>query len=319
MKRLFTILFTPLFLLAATTIKPADTIEVDGNIMDSVLYGDTIFVGTDAGTFEIFNWNTKKLISKIVYPKIEDFMGDLMNPKILGVDYDPKSGAKVVQVEAKDGQRNLYYYDKSGKISTLIDEHMHLPMREVRFVDSDHLLIATMGNEIMLFDIPQKRVIYRKQLSESVFSDYQMDETHTKVASSCESGALFITDIKNGKTIKKYFDINKDNVFKVDFKNHHVLTCGKDKRAVIYNLPADSHKIIMSDFFIYAGGLNADASLAAIQIDEQNTIAIYDANDLAIQSKLVGHQSTVNNIFFIDDKTIISTSDDNKILIWRLP
>jgi WD40 repeat protein len=319
MKSWLLIFFIPIYLFATTTIKPVDTIEVDGNIMDSALYGNTLFVGTDAGTLETIDWKTKKVLSKITYPKIRDFMGDLMNPKVLGVDYDPKSGAKVAQVQAQEGQRILYYYDKSGDRTVLIDEHRRLPMREVRFVDSNHLLIATMGNELILFDIPQKKMLYRKQIAESVFSDFQLDESHTRVASSCESGALFITDVKSGKILKSYFDLNKDNVFKIDFKHNHVLTCGKDKRAVIYNLILNSHQIIVSHFFIYAGGLSPDASLAAIQINEQNDIGLYTTSDLDMHVKMVGHQSTVNNIFFIDNKTIVSTSDDNKILIWRLP
>ncbi|WP_201353676.1 WD40 repeat domain-containing protein [Hydrogenimonas urashimensis] len=319
MKKLFLLVLAPLLLFAASIIKPASTIDVDGNVIDSIVVGDLLYVTTDAGTLETYNWKSRKLLNKISYPKIHDFMGDLMLPKVFGVDVDPKTGAIVVQVQAEEGARVLYIYDAKGHRQTLLDEKSHIQMREVRFVDSGHLLISTMSNDLILFDIAKKKILYREQISPSTFSDYQLNEDHTKVASSCESGDLFITDVMSGKRLKTYSGINKDNVFKVDYKNNRVLTCGKDKKAVLYNIDNDRQTVFPTDFFVYAGALNADASMSAFQIDIDNDIALYDNQTKEMKYKLVGASSTLNNIIFIDDKTLISSSDDNHILIWRIP
>ena len=321
MKRLFLLLLLPLLVVAAERVTPADTITVDGNVMDSVIYGERLYVGTDAGTLEIFDWTQKSCLTKLTYPKIHDFMGDLMSPKVFGVDFDPHSGALVVQLQAEGGERELLYYPK-GPESTpirLITADRHLAMREVRFVDSQRILIATMGNEMILYDLKKRKELWHNQISESVFSDYSLDETHKHVASSCESGELFVIDVATGEILQHYFDINKDNVFQVDFKNRHVLTAGKDKRAVLYNLPLKSHYIYTAGFFVYACALNRQATLSAFQIDERNDIGIYDNLTHRMLYRLSGQSSTINNIVFIDDKTVITSSDDNHILIWRLP
>jgi len=59
--------------------------------------------------------------------------------------------------------------------------------------------------------------------------------------------------------------------------------------------------------------------MSAFQVDIDNDIALYDNQTKEMKYKLVGASSTLNNIIFIDNKTLISSSDDNHILIWRIP
>jgi WD40 repeat protein len=221
-------------------------------------------------------------------------------------------------VQEEGGERILYLF-KDGKRNRILDKTAHIQMREARFVDDDHILVATMSNELILLRLNDKKILWRKQLSLSTFSDFQLDEKHEKVASTCESGIVYVVDVQSGKILKTLEGINKDNVFKVDFKNYHILACGQDRKAGVYSLGHASPIVYNTQFLVYAGALNANAKLSAFQINENNDIGIYDNNNHSMRYQLVGQQSVLNTIVFIDDHTLISSSDDNHILIWRLP
>ena len=318
MKTFLALCFAALAAVAATVVKPAATIDVEGNVVEIVVKDGLLYAATDAGKLEIYDWKKRKLIREYTYETIHDFMGDPMKPKVFGVDVDPQSGRMVVMVQDEGGERVLYLYDKDHR-SILLDKKDHLQMREVRFVDSDHLLIATMSNEMMLMRIADKKFLWRKKLSLSTFSDYQLNEDHSKVASTCESGIVYIVDVRSGTVLKTLEGGNKDNVFKVDIKNYKVLACGQDRKAVVYSLGHEGPIIYPTKFLVYAGALNRDASLSAFQIDENNDIGIYDNGTKMQKYTLVGQQSVLNTIVFVGDKELISSSDDNHIMIWRIP
>ena len=308
-----------IFSIAAPTIlKPADYIDVDGNVVEFVHKNSTLYITTDTGKLEVYNWKKKILLYEIKFDTIHDFMGDPIAPKVFGVDVNSDGNKLIIMVQDEGGERILYLY-KDKKLTKLLDKNAHIQMREARFVDNDHILLASMSNELILFQISSRKILYKNKLSLSTFSDFQLNEDHSKVASTCESGIVYITDIKTGKLVKTLEGGNKDNVFKVDYKNSYVLACGQDRKAVLYGINSDSKTIYSTQFLVYAGALNKDASLCAFDINEQNDIGIYDNITKSLKYKLVGQQSTLNTIVFIDDKTLISSSDDNHILIWRIP
>lgn len=319
MKSLWLMLAASVMLFAAPeVVKPHATIEVEGNVVEIVVKGEKLYAATDAGKMEVYDWKSRKLLSEVKFKKIHDFMGDEIEPKVFGVDVD-RSGNRVLLLVQDEGGERILYIRESGKTERLLDKKAHISMREVRFVDDDHLLIATMSDELILFEISTKKELYRNKLSLSVFSDFQLNEDHTKVASTCESGIVYIVDVKSGKVLKKLEGGNKDNVFKVDYKNRSVLACGQDRKAVLYRLPSGSMTIYETDFLVYAGALNKDASLSAFSLNEKNDIGIFDNSTKEMKYRLTGQNSTLNTIIFINDKELISSSDDNKILIWRLP
>jgi len=318
MRSLITLCLISLISMAATVVKPQYSIDVDGNVVEFAHKNEKLYVATDTGKLEIYNWKTKEKLSEIKFDIIHDFMGDPMPPKVFGVDVDEKGDRLLLMVQDEGGERILYLYEDNN-LTRLLDKKAHIQMREVRFVDDGHLLIATMSNDLILFDIATKKFLYRVKLSLSTFSDFQLNEDHSKVASTCESGIVYVVDVPTGKVLKTFEGGNKDNVFKVDFKNHKVLACGQDRKAVLYSLGHESMIVYPTQFLVYAGALNKDAKMSAFQINENNDIGIYNNLTKSMKYQLVGQQSVLNTIVFIDDKTLISSSDDNHILIWRLP
>ena len=303
-------------LLISATLVPRSIIEASGNVQQIALYEGKIIVGTSAGTLELYKLSDASKLSTVTFPKIKDFTGDEVTPKVFSVDMLGNTLLAVVQ--ASSGARELYLVEE-GKPKVLIDAHANLFISKAKFVDKTHVLIALLSNELILWDIQTKKEIYRIQPSSSHFSDFALNETKTMVASSCESGEITIFDALSGKIMKVLKGGNVDNVYKVDFKKDAILCAGQDRRGIIYNLQSGAYDRFDGSFLIYAGALSPSLNLGAFAFNEQNDIVLFDLASKTKVHTLQGQKSTLNTIVFANDKELVSASDDQFIMIWRLP
>ena len=302
-------------LLSAELI-PKRIIEASGNVQQIALVEGKIVAGTSVGTVETYNLSDASKLSLVQFPKIKDFTGDEVAPKVFSVDRIENSLLAVVQ--ASNGARELYKIDE-GKPQVLIDSSANLFISKAKFVDKNRILVALLSNEFLLWDVKNKKEIYRIQPNPSHFSDFALNENKTMVASSCESGEITVFDALSGKIIKVLKGGNVDNVYKVDFKKEKILCAGQDRRGIIYELGNGAYERYDGSFLLYAGALSPSLKFGAYAFNEQNDIVLFD---LASKSKvytLKGQKSTLNTIVFASERELVSSSDDQFIMIWRLP
>ena len=138
-------------------------------------------------------------------------------------------------------------------------------------------------------------------------------------ASSCESGEITLFDALSGKIIKVLKGANVDNVYKVDFKKEKVLCAGQDRRGIVYDVSSSAYDRFDGSFLIYAGALSPSLKYGAFAFNEQNDIVLFDLASKSKAHTLKGQKSTLNTIVFANDKELVSSSDDQFIMIWRLP
>ena len=305
-----------LSLLFSAELAPQSIIQASGNVQQIALVEGKIIAGTSVGTLEIYNLNDASKLFAITFPKIKDFTGDEAAPKIFSVDMINKTFLAVVQ--ASGGARELYLIEE-GKPKVLIDARANLFISKAKFVDKNHILVALLSNEIFLLDIQTKKEIYRIQPSSSHFSDFALNETKSRVASSCESGEITLFDALSGKNVKVLKGGNVDNVYKVDFKKEKVLCAGQDRRGIVYDLQSGAYERFDGSFLIYAGALSPSLTFGAFAFNEQNDIVLFDLASKSKVHTLKGQKSTLNTIVFVNDKELVSASDDQFIMIWRIP
>jgi WD40 repeat protein len=301
---------------AATVLTPVNQIEVDGSAKDIVLGGEWLYIGTDTGKMQRYNMQTKQFGAEVQFPDIKDFMGDTIHTRVSSLDVIEDRFVMLTD-SGIGGYANIWM--REGNITTKLLSHKDKrTIVKIRFIDKEHLLFGYLGNEAALYSIPQKKELYRIQLTESKFSDFALNNDHTQAAFGCESGEITVIDTKTGKTIKILSGINKDNTYKVDFKNGMVSAAGQDRRGSLYEVASGKGKFIEGSFLIYATGLSPSAKHVAFAIDEQNNIAVYKSSTLSQLYLLKGQKSTLNAIVFIDEDTIVSASDDNTVMLWKL-
>ena len=303
--------------ITAKTLIPSLTIDVNESVKDMVLAkGNLLVMGTDGGKLKVYDLEQKKFTKVIHLPKIKDFMGDIIDTRVSSVDYF--NGKILMLSDSGIGGYSDLRLNEGNITIDIFSEKDKLPLVEAKFVDSENILLAFLSDEVALYNLKSKKIIYKKQLNESKFSDLALNDKRDLAAISCESGEVVVIEPKTGKVVKRLSGINLDNVFKVDIKKDIVVTAGKDRRAGWYNLATGKKDYIQANFFIYATALSPDATVAAFAMDEKNNITIIN---LATKSKpfiLKGQKSTLNTIIFKDNSTIFAASDDDYVNMWKL-
>ncbi len=304
-------------LLFAKTLTPALTVDVNESVKDMVLAkGHLLVMGTDGGKLKVYDLEQKKFTKIIYLPKIKDFMGDVMDTRVSSVDY--LNGKILMLSDSGIGGYSDLRLNENNKTSDIFTEKDKLALVEAKFIDSDNILVAFLSDEVALYNLKSKKFIYKKQLSESKFSDLALNEKRNLAAISSESGEVVLIEPKSGKIVKRLSGVNLDNVFKVDIKKDMVVTAGKDRRAGWYNLTTGKKDYIQANFFIYAAALSPDATLAAFAMDENNNITVVNLNTKSKLFTLKGQKSTLNTIIFKDNSTVFAASDDDYVNMWKL-
>jgi WD40 repeat protein len=303
--------------LSAGILSPSKQIEASGNVIDMIIYQDDLVAGTTAGTLEVYDTKTYEQKLLIPFGQITDFMGDIINPKVFSVDYDASSNSYIAVLQASNGSRELLHVKDSVK-TKLIDAEQKLYISKAKFVDANRVLLALLSNEIILFDIKNKKDIYRFQVNFSHFSDLKLNENKTQAVNGCESGEISVINIEKGEVSKVLKGGNVDNVYKVDIKNGFALGAGQDRRGIVYDIKDGSYKRFDSSFLIYSGALSPSAERVAFSFGENNDIAVFDRNSLKRLHTLKGQKSTLNTIVFQNENVLFSSSDDRYIMKWEL-
>jgi WD40 repeat protein len=304
-----------LYLYAASSLTPVDTIEVNGTAKDMILVDNHLVIATDMGHIEIYDSSKNEKIKEISIPDIKDFMGDIIPARVMSVDRI-ESKYLLLSDSGKGGYSNLYIYDNN--LTQLLSAEDKKAIIKARFVDENHILLGYLSNEVALLNIKEKKERYRVQLSESKFSDFALNEDKSQVVFSCESGVLSVVDVQSGKILKELQGQNVDNVYRVDFKKGIVSGAGQDQRGSLYDVKTGKGEYIKGNFLIYSTALSPSASKVIFAMDEKNNLSVYNTTSKSKIALLKGQKSTLNVILFKDENIIYSASDDNTVMVWDL-
>jgi hypothetical protein len=316
LKKLFFIL-TLFALLFAKDINPFLKIDVGAIAKDIALVEDNaLIIGTTASLAKVYDYQAQKFIKTITIPKIKDFMGDTINASVSSVDYC--DGRYLLLSDSGIGGYSDLRIFENNQSQDIFSENDKFAIVKAKFVTKDTILLGFLSNEVALYDIAQKKLIYKKQLSQSKFSNFALNKAKNLAAFSCESGVITVLEPQTGKIIATLDGVNVDNVFDVAIESGYVSTAGKDRRAGWYEIKSKKGDYIQAKFFVYATALSPDASLAAYAMDENNDISIYNLFMKSLKYKLKGQGSTLNRIIFKDMNTLFSASNDNIVIMWKL-
>lgn len=299
----------------AINLKPTYAYKSSGSILDLHKSKDLLYSATDQGIIDIFNLQTNKLIFQIKLPTIKDFMNDDINAKIYSIDLLNKNLLLVSQ--GSRGYTNIFVY--KNKILTPIITHKNkLLIKKARYISKNEIMLALISNELILYNLDKNKIIWKKQINSSRFSDFALNDSKSKLALTDESGKIFLIDTVNGDILNVYNGQNVDNVFQIDYKNDKIAGAGQDRRLSFYDTKTKKGTYKKSSFYIYSVGLSPSANRAAYSSNEENCIDIIHTDTLLTLFKLKAHNAIITKILFFNENEIFTGSDDQYIYYWKL-
>ena len=313
------IIFLTLFLITSLSAgnfkKPVTSFQASGYVVDIVYKNQKLYVATDAGIVDIFNIKTKKIIKKINVPKIKDFMGDMVDSKIFSVD---ELDNNIMILSKSNKGFNRIHIHTNNKNNLLIDYKQELSIIKAKYVNKNTLIFALLSNELLSYDIKNKKINYRLQVNGAKFSDFALNNDKSKVVVTDESGVVTIIDTKTGKIINIPKAENLDNVFQIAYKSGVIATAGQDRRVAIYVPKFKSSYYSKTNFLIYSIGLSPSGKLVAYASDEKNNITLKNTITKSTIAKFGGNKATISDIEFIDENTFLVASNSQTINLYKI-
>jgi WD40 repeat protein len=298
----------------AKDVSPYRYVKASEAVTDFVRSGDTLIIGTEEGIIDIYDLKSDQLTDKITLPTEKNAWDDVMRSLIFSVDY--LDGKLIFIARRFSGWREFYLYENK-KLTKLLDESQKFSLKEVKFIDPDTAIIGLMSNELILYDLKNRKIIYHKLLNQASLSDIVLDENRKYLYTSDETPLIYKIDVRNGKIVQKYYKANKRDIFSIDYKSGILLSGGKDRRVILYKTPS-KYSMTKGEFFIYEVALNPHATLAAFVKNESDEISVIDTNDLKERYLLKGHKQTIIKIEFQSNNELITADEDDRLFFWRL-
>ncbi len=306
-------LFSIFFLLDAKDISPSFKLKSIGFVNDFVVDGNYLYAANDMGTIDIFDIKKRKIINQIVLPPIISGRDKIIAANIMSVDY--LNGKVLIVSMAEGSYRNVWIYE-NYELKKIVDVEKKLTIKEARFLNDGQIIFGTLGSDVILHDTSEQYNVYKTHVSQSTIGDLMLSDDKSEIVFVDESGEVKILDAKTSKLKKSYNSQNVDHIYHVAYSNGTILTAGQDRRMAVYQDGVKDYHI-KSDFLVYCVGLSKSAKTGIYSSNEQNDLQLFNPKTKELGDRLVGHQTSVNQIKFIDEHTLISSDGRYEIFYWN--
>jgi len=299
---------------SAKDIRPITTIETSGIVSDFVEDNGYLYVATDAGVVDVIDLSQQQIIRQIVLEPLMTSTGSTVPARIHCVDRF--NGKTLLVSTAINAYRNVWIDDKNG-LKKVIDSDQHMMPKSAFFTPEGKMLFGSFGSDIILYDSEENSKLYNRHISESTMGGMVLSEDKKKMIISDESGEVRLIDINSSKVEQTFSSEHVDNIYRVAYANHIILTAGQDRRVGIYPEKGKAYHI-KSNFLVYAVGLSPSGETGVYSSGFAHDLQLFKTKDGKKGDKLVGHYAIVNKILFVNETSIISAGDETRIFFWNL-
>jgi len=315
MKKIVFFLIFTIFAFAAD-IKPLSSVKFNFGILDMKVGKDKLYVATDNGEVLVLDLEGLKVLNEIKIRKIKDFMGELHESDIYTVD--ELNGKILFLAQAEEGYSELFVSENNSTVKVL-DKSASLYAKAAKFVDDNRAILVLMSDEVVLYDIKNKKILKRGVAGEYFYSMMDISPNRKFIVVGDEGGEVIVVDTDTLKRIKLFKDINKDKIISIATTDNMTSAGSRgDKMLAVYDLKSGDSKTKKCNFFVYVTALSPDNSLVVYGDNEKYILKVADISTFDTKYRLVGHKYIVNVIKFIDKNTLVSGSENGEIIKWRL-
>ena len=301
-------------MLSAKNISPITTIEASGLVSDFVEDAGYLYVATDAGVVDIIDLGTQKIVRQINFEPMKISTGEYVPTHIHSVDRF--QGKTLLVTSDISAYRNVWIYD--GKVlKKIIDEKKRMMPKRAYFTLEGQILFGTFGSDVTLYDDKENYKLYNTHISESTMGGMILSQDKKKMVISDESGTVRLLDVKSSAVEKVFSSEHVDNVYRVAYSNGIIITAGQDRRVGVYTENKNPYHI-KSDFLVYCVGLSPSGRTGAYSSGLKHHLQLFNTENGKKTDLLTGHFATPNKIMFINEHSIISSGDENRIFFWKI-
>jgi WD40 repeat protein len=95
------------------------------------------------------------------------------------------------------------------------------------------------------------------------------------------------------------------------------VTAGQDRRVGVYTNTQEPYHI-KSDFLVFCVGISPSGKIGVYSSGEENSLQLFNTETKIKDKLLVGHKGIINQIKFINENELFTSSRDNYVLQWKL-
>ena len=308
-------LFLLLLLLPyAQDIKPITTIKTSGMVSDFVEDKGFLYVATDEGTVDIIDLSKQVIVRKIKLPTLLTARGETIPARVHGVD---RSHGKTLLVSSGMSAYRNIWVDDGKNLKKIIDEKKGMMPKKVLFTSDNKIIFGSFGSDIVLYDNNEGSKLYDRHISDSTMGDMVLSPDKKKMVISDESGNVRLIEVNSSKVQKTFSSEHVDNIYKVAYANNTIVTAGQDRRVGVYHVNGGAYHL-KSDFLVYAVGLSPSGKTGVYSSGLEHHLQLFDTKTKQKGDTLVGHYAIPNKILFINETSLISSGDEDKIFFWKL-
>ena len=314
MHLLFILLLILPLTLNAKEIHPLTTIKTSGLVSDFVEDKGFLYVATDAGIVDIIDLSSQKIVRQIKFDPLPTAKGDMVPARVHSIDrYDGKT---LMVTSGTNAYRNVWI-DDGQKCTKIIDASEHRMPKSAYFSGKNTLLFGSFGSDITLYDHSERTARYERHISESTMGGMVLSPDKSKAIVSDESGEVRVVDVNSSKVLQTFSSEHVDNIYRVAYANHTLVTAGQDRRVGVYRENGSAYHI-KSDFLVYAVGISPSGKTAVYSSGFEHDLQLFNTANGKKGDRLVGHYAIPGKILFIDETSIISAGDEERIFFWKL-
>ncbi|WP_295419835.1 WD40 repeat domain-containing protein [Sulfurovum sp.] len=314
MHRIFIAFFVLFLTIEAENITPIATVKASGIVSDFVEDSGYLYVATDAGSVDIIDLSTQKIVKQIRIEPFRTAMGDIVPARVHSVDR--YQGRTLLVTSGASAYRNVWIND-GKKLKKIIDEKQHMMPKRAYFTNEGKILLDTFGSDVILYDYEENYKLYESHISESTMGGMLLSQDKKKMIISDESGAVRVIDVKSSKVEQTLDSEHVDNIYSVAYRNGVIITAGQDRRVGIYRADKKAYHI-KSDFLVYCVGLSPGSDVGVYSSGIDHDLQLFNTKDGKKTDRLVGHISRPNKIMFINEKALISSGDGYTVYFWMI-
>jgi len=287
----------------------AAAVELGTPVTAWVAADEVVYLGTEDGRVVRYAPAEDAAVEVWRLAPLELVTGRLQ-PKLYSLDV--RDGELLWVREGLRGFRVVERFREGGEPQTVVDETAELPAVGAWFLGSDRIVLVLLDGEVVWLD-GAGQVQRRLQVTRSAVG--AAAKRGKLLAIGDEGGLVTLVDLEAERVLEQK-GAHRDKVLALTLGERWVLSGGRDRRAVAWELGASTPLALKASFFVYAVALDPEERLAAYTYDEAGTLRIVDLVERREVRRAPGFEGTDRLMFWGEDCLIVA-DEYGRVRCWR--